>query len=1247
MKPGAILAGVFVLVLALASHPAQGADSATAVLVRQAHSLEVKGRLDIAAQNWRRVLLAEPDNVDALTGLARIAKINGDLAEAERQLSRLRVVQPNHPAIRRIESMKVLANQKSELDRAVRLAAEQQYEGAMEIYRAVFGSEPVPGNWAIAYHETAAALPGGWETAVAGLRKLAAEFAGVQEYQLSLGRVLSYRPASRAEGLQLLESINGDDALANRARQAWRQALIWQGPSSTSMQSLNAYLERYPDAEIEALRAQARSVQAPATLAGRREEELGFEALKANRLGEAEELFQKAQRLAPENPGPLGGLGFVRMKQDRFADAIPFFEEALARRPNDKVIQEAAASARFYNAMNKADASFQGSFFEEAAGLYDKALEVRADNKDALRGKAGSLMRLNRSSEAAEVYERLTQTDPHDVEAWKSLLRARYQSGGSPLAWVAFQRLPEAISMQLGSDLDHLIVLASIYDDLKRKPEFDSTFRQAMEVAGAADTRPSLDQRMELGALLLKVGRFAEAATEFEAVVGVQPENPYAWDGLLAALAQSDNDVRSLAVLGRMPDQVYQAALKRPGFLLSAASIYRSAGRLNEAAEFLKRALAASGDEENAENGLRARLQLARVWIEQGNPAPGERMLRQLAAENSENPEVWTAFLSALHEAGRDDEVIAESQRIPAVVIIRLLNDPNYVALMASVHNTRGEYTQGIRLVRQSIASLQADKQPIAPELQIQLAWLLLNSAGDQRELYSLLREGISRPNLTKKERESFQQLWSIWSRRSAEDALASGDVHRAVAILSTALRMLPEDNDIYSTLAGTLVQTGQAANAFVVYKTWGLTGAKASDYAGAIGSAMTANDRRQTAVWLREALSRWPNNPQLLTLAGKDASIRGEYDKAQFYWKAALEAMANSEDAVPLAASGSAPTVADQLGTLLLGGRATSADSASPDALGQLLTGATFAADAAPPAVPRSAGAQSWISGANNPASGAGSEERRTPYSTPYSEPYSQPYNGPQSTPYSALPRAAVVSPPQAPTPQERNPAVMPPQVFGPASANVLGEPQQMALVGSQPRSARQEVEDQIAAIEARTTPYIGSLGRMSTRSGRSGLETLTVQEAEFNASATLGNKFRLSLVGRPVFLDAGVPETDTVLRFGLAPLGTDIGNQSASGTAAELQLAGETLGLKIGTTPNGFLLRNPTFGLRLSPGGGPITAIFERDSVKDTLLSYAGTRDPVSRQIWGGVISDSILLKGTGALPTAVSMVRSATRS
>src|ERR1700722_7280836 len=57
---------------------AQTAESATQSLLDKAHALEVRGRLDMAAQTWQQVLLADPNNVDALAGLARSAKLSGN-----------------------------------------------------------------------------------------------------------------------------------------------------------------------------------------------------------------------------------------------------------------------------------------------------------------------------------------------------------------------------------------------------------------------------------------------------------------------------------------------------------------------------------------------------------------------------------------------------------------------------------------------------------------------------------------------------------------------------------------------------------------------------------------------------------------------------------------------------------------------------------------------------------------------------------------------------------------------------------------------------------------------------------------------------------------------------------------------------------------------------------------------------------------------------------------------------------------
>jgi hypothetical protein len=85
----------------------------------------------------------------------------------------------------------------------------------------------------------------------------------------------------------------------------------------------------------------------------------------------------------------------------------------------------------------------------------------------------------------------------------------------------------------------------------------------------------------------------------------------------------------------------------------------------------------------------------------------------------------------------------------------------------------------------------------------------------------------------------------------------------------------------------------------------------------------------------------------------------------------------------------------------------------------------------------------------------------------------------------------------------------------------------------------------------------------------------------------------------------------------------------QLSNGLGGELQLTTKNLGLAAGYTPYEFLVRNITGRFRWRPAGGHFTLFAERDSVKDTQLSYAGLRDPgtvsptYSGTIWGGVVS------------------------
>ena len=124
--------------------------------------------------------------------------------------------------------------------------------------------------------------------------------------------------------------------------------------------------------------------------------------------------------------------------------------------------------------------------------------------------------------------------------------------------------------------------------------------------------------------------------------------------------------------------------------------------------------------------------------------------------------------------------------------------------------------------------------------------------------------------------------------------------------------------------------------------------------------------------------------------------------------------------------------------------------------------------------------------------------------------------------------------------------------------------------------------------------------------------------------------NKVRVTTIARPVFLNAGTPDGSAVYPFGTAAVNTKFGTQSAAGLAGEIQVSTQNFGLRLGDTPSGFLVHNYLGGIRWRILGGPITVSVNRESVKDSLLSYAGDRDPGTGQTWGGVMANSGAIQG-----------------
>ena len=280
-------------------------EDGTNIVLAKARSLEARGRSDLAAENWRQVLLVNPNQSEALAGLARVAKGNGNNEEERTYLDRLRKVNPKDPEIVAIQNMHVITpDERKRLEEAGRLTMQHKPDEAMKIYHEILGDEPPPGKWAEPFYETEAATASARPKAISQLRQVYARNPNNEISRLWLALVLTYDPKTRMEGFRLLESIQ-DPGAAEQARAPWRQALLWEKENPAALGSMEAYLNRYPEAELQSYLASLRQKQEHAQEEA--DKGRGFHALQYNDLATAEAKFQAVLRRSPNDANAIAG----------------------------------------------------------------------------------------------------------------------------------------------------------------------------------------------------------------------------------------------------------------------------------------------------------------------------------------------------------------------------------------------------------------------------------------------------------------------------------------------------------------------------------------------------------------------------------------------------------------------------------------------------------------------------------------------------------------------------------------------------------------------------------------------------------------------------------------------------------------------------------------------------------------------------------------------------------------------------
>lgn len=939
----------------------------------------------------------------------------------------------------------------------------------------------------------------------------------------------------------------------------------------------------------------------------------GFNALDDNDLDGAAARFQKALGVNRNDGDALGGLGIVRLRQSRFTEARDLLEKA-ARQPNPDRWSEALSAARFFSGI------------EEARAL------VARGQVDQAQAKAEALVRSGYPQQAlalellADIYERQGRyADAADF----------YRQAGEQGGPQTDQRL------QSRAARGRALAAMARGDDITAEQEFQG---------GLMVDQSDPWIRYEFARFLIRHGRSVEA----ESLIGslTQSSDP---DALYAA-AMIDSDLgRNTAAQGlinRVPESQRSPAMRNFAIAIKTDSAIERA-----------KAMAANGQRPQAIAALRQlgtittlpaarRAAIASALFDLGDGAGAGQFAQAAMNGDISDLDGYDAVVRVLAKTGRDDLARAALQKA------------------ASLGNATPDGQRQLARMSAGLAVGQADRLRTAGQYAqafdaLRGAW---GAAPDNLEILSALARLYQSGGMASRAAQTYQIVLTREGRDRdaliglAQTAQAAGDRELSQNASERALRLFPQDYQVRMSLAqvaesrgdkSTAVRLLKEARALYARQNAGQPGATVpafggNPFGGAPAAVATGNPFRDQQMVQQPqvnpfALGNGTRLPQQSYAPGMAPSA---------YAPAPIARMSGT---LPQPAFGQASGAGD-------GGYAP-ASYTTPAALdrpaaGQAQSGFQQAAygDAYPqaqayPVQAQTYPAQQGYQGQGYQGQGYQGQGYQAPQAYPAAPYQAQPYQAApyQAAPYQAAPYQAQpyqAAPYQAQPFDSQYPAqTYPAQAYPGASDNPFaGRSSQAGYGGMAPLPGGEpldpvmaKIQNDISGLTRESGPRADLATSYRERKGETGLSALQ----DIRGSAELSTGFiggRVKARAEAVVIDSGRPTGSGLARFGTnatieaqaivnkqpsALVQTE--TQHKSGVALSAGFDSKTVQFDAGTTPIGMGKTKFSGRLAVTPSlgnGAQAQAWIERRPVTDSIISYAGTRDPVTGITWGQVM-------------------------
>lgn len=1186
------------LVAAIAAFSTSGwASNALAInaLAEQAKFWDAKGRADLAAAAWQRLLLLDPNHTDALLAVIQFENENKRPEAARALAERLRKASGNDPqSVKKAsESLAIKPLDTEMLEKARASARAGDSRSAVDFYRQYFRGQPPRGLIAAEYFQTLGGLPDKWDEARVGLATLVKDDPENAKISLAYAQHLTYGAASIRDGVVILTKLARQPEVGVKAVESLRKALTWLPANEDDIPLFQGYLTLRPSDEAMASRVKQlsqmrvfrQSGQASARTPGKAaivsEVEsaapksdpksvalgAGYTALAAGGLDAAEKAFGGLLASSPNSPDALGGLGLVRMRQERLTDAEKLFADA-NKHSGGKAWGQALASVRFWLALDAGDKARAAGDRVSARRHYEAAAKLDDRHERPLYSLANLLTDEGRVADSEAAYKQLLNTFPDSLEVRQGLSQLLLSQN----------KVEEALALANGlSDEDKEAMgygqLLSRQFQLKATALLSAgdTFgaMQNLEEALLLDSsNPWL--RLQLARLYQGAGAVREANGLMQGLLQAYPDSPDVLHASALMSADAKDWAMGLVQLEKIPT-----------------------GARTKAMVDLQRSL-----------WVRAQVDSATVMAKSGQ---GERSLRTLERAHA--------------AAGTDAELITA------------------VALGAL---ELGEEERALGLVR----SLLAQKKTPDVDLRVQYAGLLLKTKQDV-ELAGLLRFLYKQP-LSVSQKNAVDGIRWAYSVRQIDVQREAGNLASGYQIAAQLLREKPTDVSAQESLARLYSAAGEHALALSWYHQ--LLQKTPSNVPLLIASgtaAMQAGELAYAQAALEAAQLKAPNDAGVLSAMGRLSRLQGRNKQAVEYLERA--------QAVTRAKAGAEGVGVLSVGVLdyTMAGSAAQADSRSavgnampliPNPLGQVgpaepqptLPGSTL--PVRPLAFPRGAPQSEFVPQADDPLPPGLSRPVMRPvqYRTlPQETPAPAFAQDPWAVPSGMAPLVTIPVQSAAPEPLRQGSGAartdLPERLLAPMGLVPAdtGRGTAARSIATRPTDPLQrEIDDLRAQRSSRLGLGLGWQGRGGD-SGTSELSNISsVVEGRFSA----GESGQLVLRLEPVFLSAGNVSSTNVAnsqQFGTNALSNVNGTvgttrrQEDAGIGLSVGYESPRLKLDLGVTPLGFQRQNVVGGIDFNESWDALklNLTFSRRAVTDSLLSYAGTMDDNSGLSWGGV--------------------------